>query len=157
MPHVINCWFFFKKNPNREYLSISLKMSKITRQWQHMVVTIPHLSIMSNVAISQLGRWHSWSMDQVEWSKHRGIEFLDTFGGRNCSRNQVPALLSRYLVIPAHSRCFPFRNWGRKSSRELKKRHFLGGESAYSHPWSNRHLRVWTHVLLLTFFWRRSS
>jgi len=48
-------------------------------------------------------------MDHVERSKHRGLGPLGGLGGCFRPKNQVSALLSRYLVIPAHSRCFPFR------------------------------------------------
>jgi len=60
-------------------------------------------------------------MDHVEWSKHRGLVYLGAFWGIFSPRNHITALLSSNLVIPAHSRCLPFR----KSSRKFERRQQL--------------------------------
>ena len=62
--------------------------------------------------------------------------FLGTFGSIFYLKNQVSTLFNRYLVILAHSKCYFFKNWGKKSSRKFKRRYFLREESAYSYSWA---------------------
>jgi len=69
-------------------------------------------------------------MDHVERSKHKGLGLLGSLGGCFQPKNQVSALLSRHLVIPAHSRCFSFRNKSRKSSWKLQRRQSFRRELA---------------------------
>ena len=64
-------------------------------------------------------------MDQVEWSKHKSLESLSTFEGIFFSRNQVFALLSRHLVILAHSKSVPSRIDIEKAAESLRESTFL--------------------------------
>ena len=64
-------------------------------------------------------------MNQVVWSKHRSLESLSTFRGIFFSRNQVFALLGRYLVIPAYSKSVSLRIDAGKAAGSLRESTFL--------------------------------
>jgi len=83
-----------------------------------------------------IGAWGLW----IAW------------GGCFQPKNQVPALLGRYLVIPAHGRCLPFPSGIRAGKAAGSFREdILLEELACSYSWGSRHPRVRTHTLLLTF------
>jgi len=64
-------------------------------------------------------------MNQVVWSKHRSLESLSTFGGIFFSKNQVFALLGRYLVILAYSKSVSSRIDTEKAAGSLRESTFL--------------------------------
>jgi len=64
-------------------------------------------------------------MNQVLWSKNRSLESLSTFGDIFFSRNQVFALLSRYLIIPAYSKSDSSRINAGKAAGSLRENNFL--------------------------------
>jgi len=66
---------------------------------------------------------------------------LGTFRSSFYSKNQVSVLLNKYLVIPAYNRCFSSGIEAREVIESLREG-ILGRESAYSHSWSSKHLRV---------------